>query len=243
VIDVSCFVGAGPLVAPHLASPAAVEQLLTHEGVIRAGVSPMAGLFRSDPATNDELAGLSEFFTPIPLVDPRWPDVTAHLRRYRRQGCPAVRIAPGSHGYPAADAAELKRTCGSLGLVLVLQMRVADPRNLPPGLDLAHVDVDDATALALAAPAVAMVVAGARATELLSILRAAPAAVLADVSLAEEPDVLTRAVTAVGASRLLVGTHSPFLTPAAARQKLAVAKLTAADREAVSWRNAERLGL
>jgi hypothetical protein len=242
MIDVSCFVGPGPLVAPELSTPDAVEQLLRREGVTRAGVSPMAGLFRSDPTANDELSTLPEFFDSIPIVDPRWPDLTDRLRLHRRQGCPAVRISPGSHGYRAADAVSLKQTCGSLGLVLVLQMRVADPRNLPPNLDLPQVEVDDATALALAAPAVAMVVAGARVPELSAILKASSSSVLADLSLAEEPDVLKRAVAAHGASRLLIGTHSPFLTPAAARQKLSAANLTAADREAVSRHNAERLG-
>ncbi|MPZ82310.1 MAG: hypothetical protein GEV28_18690 [Actinophytocola sp.] len=241
MIDVSCFVGPGPLVARPLSTPEAVEALLRREGVTGAGVSPMAGLFGSDPAANDELVR-SPFFRPIPIVDPRWANVTAHLDRYRRQGCPAVRISPGSHGYRAADAGGLKRTCGSLGLVLVLQMRVADPRNLPKGLRLGEVDVDDAIRLALVVPAVPMVVAGARAGELSAVLTASAESVCADLSLAEEPDVLRRAVAAHGARRLLVGTHAPFLTPAAARQKLAAAGLPPADLEAVSRRTAERLG-
>jgi predicted TIM-barrel fold metal-dependent hydrolase len=240
VIDVSCFVGPGPLVAPELSTPEAVERLLRREGVTRAGVSPMAGLFDSDPAGNDALTTLPKFFAPIPIVDPRWPNLAAHLRIYRGQGFVAVRITPGSHGYLAADAVELKQACGALNLALVLQMRVADPRNLPPDLDLPQVDVADATALALAAPEVTMIVAGARVPELSAILSVS--SVLADISLAEEPDVLTRAVAAHGSSRLLIGTHAPFLTPAAARQKLMAATLTLTDCEAVSWKNAERLG-
>lgn len=240
MIDVSCFVGPGPLVAPDLSAPQAVARLLRREGVITAGVSPMAGLFDSDPTANDDVMALPKYFAPIPIVDPRWPNLAAYLRIYRDQGCVAVRITPGSHGYLAAAAADLKRACGSLGLTLILQMRVADPRNLPPDLDLPQVDVADATALAQAAPEVTMIVAGARVPELPAILTASR--VLADLSLAEEPDVLTRAVAAYGASRLLIGTHAPFLTPAAARQKLVAATLTPADREAVSWKNAECLG-
>lgn len=241
MIDVSCFVGPGPLTAPELSTPDAVELLLRREGVTRAGVSPMAGLFRSDPATNDAVMALQGFYAPIPIIDPRWPNLATHLRFYRGKGCVAVRITPGSHGYLAADAVSLKEACGALNLALILQMRVADPRNLPPDLDLPQVDVSDATTLAQAAPNVTMIVAGARVPEISTILSAS--SVLADISLAEEPDVLTRAVTAHGADRLLIGTHTPFLTPCAARQKLMAANLTPADREAVSWRNAERLTL
>jgi len=242
VIDVSCFAGAGPLVASRWSTPESVEALLRGEGVTRAAVSPMAGLFGSEPHANDELASLSFFFRLVPVVDPRWPDLAARLDRYRSQGCTAVRISPGSHGYRAADARELKQACGALGMTLVLQMRVADQRNLPADLVLGQVDAADAVALAAAAPAVPMVVAGARAGELHTILGAAPESVLADVSLAEEPDVLRRAVAAHGAHRLLIGTHAPFLTPAAARQKLTAARLTPADRAAVGSGNAERLG-
>ncbi len=242
MIDVSCFAGAGPLVASRWSTPESVEALLRREGVTRAAVSPMAGLFGSAPHADDELVSLSCFFRPVPVVDPRWPDLAARLDRYRRQGCPAVRIVPGSHGYRASDARELKQACGSLGMTLVLQMRVADPRNLPAGLVLGAVETADATALATAVPAAPMVVAGARVGELHAILGAAPESVLADVSLAEEPDVLRRAVAAHGAHRLLIGTHAPFLTPAAARQKLTAAGLTPADRAAVGSGNAERLG-
>jgi predicted TIM-barrel fold metal-dependent hydrolase len=241
MIDVSCFVGSGPLVAPELSTPDALGLVLGRAGVTRAGVSPMAGLFESDPAANEDLMTLPEFFAPMPIVDPRWSDLADRLRIYRGQGAVAVRITPGSHGYPAADAVELKRACGALNLALVLQMRVADPRNLPPDLDLPHVDVADATVLAQSAPKVTMIVAGARVPEFSPILSAST--VLADISLAEEPDVLTRAVAAHGAGRLLIGTHAPFLTPVAARQKLMAARLAPADRAAVSQNNAERLGL
>jgi hypothetical protein len=240
VIDVSCFAGPGPLVPPEYSAPAVVEAHLRRAGVVRAAVSPMAGLFSAAPV---DLEPLPEFFRPVPIVDPRWPDVRSRLAAWRRAGCPAVRISPGSHGYRAVEAVSLKDLCGELGLTLILQMRIADPRNLPADLDLREVPVPDAVALAVAAPATPMVVAGARATELPAILGAAPDSVLADLSLAEEPDVLRRAVAAHGAHRIVMGTHTPFLTPAAAAQKLAAARLTPADHDAVRAENAEHLGL
>lgn len=230
MIDVSCFVGPGPLVPANYSTPPAVEAHLRRAGVTRAAASPMAGLF--DPGLADP-GPLPEFFRPVPVVDPG-----ARVA----SGCPAVRISPGSHGYRAVEAAELKRRCGVLGMVLILQMRVADPRNLPAGVELPEVPVADAIALAQAAPETPMIVAGARAGELAAILGESSESVLADVSLAEEPDVLRRAVAAHGAHRLLIGTHAPFLTPAAAARKLSAARLTPDDRAAVSTGNAERLG-
>src|SRR5262245_6431128 len=197
----------------------------------------MAALF--DPAATDELVG-SEFFRVVPIVDATCP--ADRLADYRRRGCPAVRISPGSHRYRAAEAVELKRLCGAAGLTIVLQMRVADPRNLPADLELPEVPVEDATALAQSDPEVPMIVAGARVPELRTILGESPDSVLADVSLAEEPDVLRRAVATHGAHRLLIGTHAPFLTPVAAAHKLTAARLGPDDHAAVSHRNAERFG-
>jgi hypothetical protein len=238
MIDVSCFAGEGPLMPPSVSAPENVETLLRQAGVTRAAVSPMAALFH--PILDDGFGSLPAFFRPVPVVVPEWPD--HRLASYRHRGFPAVRISPGSHGYHAAEAVELKRTCGDLGLTLILQMRVADPRNLPANLELPEVAVEDAAVLALAAPEAPMVVAGARAHELPAILGETPDSVLAEVSLAEEPDILRRAVITYGAHRLLIGTHAPFLTPFAAAQKLAAARLTADDHAAVSTGNAERLG-
>jgi sugar phosphate isomerase/epimerase len=237
VIDVSCFVGPGPLVPPRFSTPAAVEAHLRRAGVTRAAVSPMAGLF--DLATYD-VRRRTSFFCWVPIVGPTCS--SDRLASYRRGGSPAVRISPGSHGYRAADAAGLARTCGALGLTLILQMRVADPRNLPADLTLSEVAAEDATALARSAPETSMIVAGARVGEISAILGESPDRVLADVSLAEEPDVLRRAVAAHGAHRLVIGTHAPFLTPVAAARKLAAARLAPDDHAAVSRRNAERLG-
>lgn len=236
MIDVSCFAGPGPLVPQRFSAPEAVEEHLRRAGVTRAAVSPMAGLF--GPSASPD--AWPSFFRAVPIVDPACP--ADRLATHHRNGCPAVRIAPGSHGYRAADAAGLKQKCGALGLTLVLQMRVADPRNLPAGLALPEVPVEDATALALAAPETAMIVAGARVPEMHAILAATRDTVLADVSLAEEPDMLRRAVAAHGAHRLLIGTHTPFLTPVAAARKLTAAHLSAEDHAAVSHLNAERLG-
>jgi hypothetical protein len=219
MFDVTCFVGAGPLAS---STPAALGELLRRSGVTSAAVSPMAGLFVSDPTVNDVLRDLPPFFVPVPIVDPRWPPrVLASYRKNR-----AVRVVPGSHGYPASEAR-------ALDMPVILQMRVADPRNLPSDLPLPEVDVAEAVALS------PMVVTGARAHELSPILTATQA--LADLSLAEQPDVVRRAVATFGADRLLIGTHAPFLTPEAARQKLLAARLPQASFAALTSENAARL--
>lgn len=229
MIDVSCFVGSGPLGS---VTPAELESMLRRVGVTAAAASPMDGLFSPSPV----LPELPPFFRSVPIVDARWPELPALLAGYRRAGCPAVRVCPASHGY--SDAAGVKALCGSLGLVLVLQMRIADPRNLPAGLELGG--VPDVAALARAEPTVPLLVAGARVAELPLFLRMP--SVYAELSLAEEPDVVRRAVAAYGPDRLLVGTHAPFLTPEAARAKVHAARLSAADFEALTSGNAKKLG-
>lgn len=231
MIDVSCFVGAGPLAS---VSAVDLESMLRRVGVTAAAVSPMAGLFEPSPG----LLELPSFFRFVPVVDPGWPDLPELLAGYRRAGCPAVRVSPASRGYTDAGAAAVKALCGGLGLVFILQMRIADPRNLPVGFDVGG--VPDVVSVARVEPSVPLVVAGARVAELPSFLRRP--SVYAELSLAEEPDVVRRAVAAYGAERLLVGTHAPFLTPEAARAKVVAARLSAGDFEAITRGNAEGLG-
>ena len=173
---------------------------------------------------------VNDFFRPVPIVDPTVDDLSPFA------GCPAVRTCR------VRGAQVLKHACGAAGLVLILQMRVADRRNVPADLGLTDVTVEDALALAHAEPDVPMIVAGARVPELTAILATAPDSVFAELSLAEEPDVVRRAVGDHGAHRLLMGTHTPFLTPAAARMKLAAARLSPAEHAAVSVGNAVALG-
>ena len=219
MIDVSCFVGAGPLTS--VSTPDALEALLRAEGVVRAAVSPMPFGTAEIPLPR------SDFFTPVPIVDPD--------AEFSTDG-PAVRICT------TRGAEAVKRACGAAGLVLILQLRIADLRNVPAELGLVDVTVPEALALARVEPDVPMIIAGARVTELDAILAATPPTVFAELSLAEQPDVVRRAVQTHGAHRLLMGTHAPFLTPAAARLKLAAARLSPADHAAVAVANAAALG-
>lgn len=221
MIDISCFVGPGPLTPSS--TPDSLERLLRRDGVVKAAVSSMPALFgaKAEPLPR------TDFFTPVPIVN-TVSDLGSIV------GCPAVRTR-------SADVA-LKRACGDAGLVLILQLRIVDLRNVPAELGLVDVPIEDAIAVACHAPEVPMIVAGARVPELNAILDAAPETVSAELSLAEQPDVVGRAVDTHGAQRLLMGTHAPFLTPAAARMKLEAARLSPAEHAAVSYRNAEALG-
>lgn len=246
MIDVSCFVGDGPLVRPEHSSAAAIEARLRQAGVTSAGVSAMPALFTAAPRqANDVLISsmvASDFFVAVPVLNPTDVDVVDQLEEHVKARRRVIRIVPGCHGYPATAAYELHRACVARGVTLVVQLRIVDARSVPLGLHLPDVPVADVLSLASSTRSAPLVVAGARAQEAHQLLANGPRSLHVDLSLAEEPDVVRRLIAAHGSGRLLVGSHAPFLTPAAVRAKIDAAGLPLSVLRDVTVDNARRLG-
>ena len=105
------------------------------------------------------------------------------------------------------------------------------------------VDLGEVLDLARICPQATLIVAAAKWGEAQRVLQAArdlPCLYL-EISHLEYVDGLHRIVEQYGSDRLLLGTHAPLFTPAAARLKVETARLTPVDREAILQGNALRL--
>jgi len=244
-IDAAAYLGAWPFRAVE-GGLRGLEAMLEEEGLTGALVSPLAGLFHTDPAlANDRLLrslrGRRSLWA-VPASNARLADCHLEIERlsHRRQ-VRGVRLAPAFHGYPAAEAADALRTAARCGLAAVIQLRVQDARGQPPGLHVSDLPLGDALALAEAVPEARVVIAGAKLAELgeLSRLQARPDLWL-DISHLDGLDCLARACDAIGDERLLFATCWPFFYARAARLKVEEAELSPQARARLLGGNAVR---
>lgn len=242
LVDVSCFVGSWPFRELPLSDPERLRNRLQANGVSHALVSPLeAVLHRSPRIANarwaDRLAG-DDFFTLVPVADPRLPGATGIFDDF--PAARAIRVLPGAEqdrlGEFVAAAGEHDRT-------VIVQTRMIDARMDHPDLTHHEITGDTVRRLAADSPRTKIVVAGARMPEITALLEDRPANLWCEVSCAETASLFRRLIDGFGADPLLCGTHAPIHVVEALSAKLAGAELTETERDAISYRNAVDAGV
>lgn len=252
MLDASAFLGEWPFRSLAATDPDSLRQLLVAEGFTGACVSPLAGLFQADPEpANREWAERLRgdvFYRFVPVLNPTLPGAVAALTALReRERAVAVRLHPNYHGYRPTEPCclALARAAAELRLPVLLQLRMQDLRSMHPLAQVPDVSWRESLALAQACPKTSLVIAGAKWGEANSLRkegRELPRLFL-ETSHLEYVDPLRRFLDSWGADRLLIGSHAPLFTPAAARLKLSLARLSPVEREALTHSGAMQLGL
>ena len=248
--DVSAFVGDWPFRRLPATEPEALAARLRTEGVERACVSALDGLFSGDPQpANEYWAGRLKalpFFRFVAVINPALPGWEGALAASQeRLGAAGVRLHPNYHGY-ALDGESvhaLMRAAAARALPVFLSLRMQVRRSMHPLASVSDIVACDALALCRAHPETTIVLAGAKwgeMQELRPLLADLPRVYL-ELSHLEWVDGVHRFVRQWGAERLLWGTHAPLFTPTAARLKVETARLSAAERHALVSGNAEQL--
>lgn len=246
--DASAFVGDWPFRRLPDSAPEALEARLRREGIERAFVSPLAGLFNADPQPANAEWGCrlkdSAFFRFVPVINPTLPGWERSLNAcHARWSAVAVRVFPNYHGYrPTCDALRaLAQAAAELSLPLFVQLRMQDMRSMHPRAVVPDVDWREALFLARACPNTTLVIAGANWSEASQIREEDLPSLYLVNSHMESFDSLRRFVDRFGAERLLLGTHAPLFTPTSARLKVEMARLSPEQRHAIVEGNARRL--
>jgi predicted TIM-barrel fold metal-dependent hydrolase len=95
-------------------------------------VSHLAALFGHDTRTGNEAAlascGDDPLFRVFAVLDARDPGWRGELDWAAEAGAGGIRVAPGFHGYPAADLVPVIDACAERGLPLQLFARLDDAR-------------------------------------------------------------------------------------------------------------------
>ena len=247
VIDVNAYAGNWPFRPLSVSTPEELRALLSAEGIGKALVSPIEGIFYDEPQqANEKLCeSLRDFpdFMPVAVLNPKlsnWQrNLDACCEKYRVR---AVKLYPNYHHYDLTgdEASPLLKAAGEMGLPIIIQMRVQDARAQSLLGAAPDVSIVDAINAARAHPDTRFVIGSIRhgeahgkADEIMSLPN-----VWIEISNAEYTDGLRLLIRRYGTKQLLFGTHAPFFVVRSAILKLKEAELSEEEHAAITQDNA-----
>ena len=248
MIDCNVFLGAWPFRPLPATTASGLVRLLRKEGIARALVSPVEGMFHTDPQpANAALCAAlrrQPSLLPVAVINPTLPNWREGLGRCQEMGAVGVKLHPNYHGYDLkGDAARQAIAAATgAGLPVILQMRVHDTRAQHPLMQAPDAPVGDVLAAAQQSPRARLVAGGIKWGEVTGragdILACPNLSV--EVSQVEHWEGLRGLIRRGLMERLLFGSFAPFFYVRSAILKLEEAGLTPEEREAITRGNAER---
>jgi len=223
IIDVNAWTGPWPALVNVPYDAASVRSSLLEYGVERVFMAPLAAAWNANPHLCNpvvyEAAEEYDDISPVPVIDPTLPTWPEELKK--AAGHAAVRmikLLPGYGGYDLAAADELFDEARRASLVVMVQVRIDDPRRHHPLARVPDVPAVDVVKAAERNPAVKLVIGGANAAALRNLaaqIREFPG-LYADTSQVDGVDGVRMILDAGLGGQLLFGSHAPVFMPAAA---------------------------
>jgi len=252
LIDVHADLGDWAFRRLQNAAPEGLAALMARHQITAAIVGPVEGvLYRNPEAANDLLferlqaAGNPTELLPAAVINPNFPGWEADLERALAAGARAVKLYPNYHDYDLAGprAQELLQALAPSKLPVICCVRVEDERQQHWRMLVPPVPVAAAAKVAASQPDLPFILACANQGEIERFLAATPeGSSWVEISYLKSPaSSVEHMVSKFGASRLLFGTHMPFLDPGPATAKLDMAHISHEDRELIAHGNAERI--
>ena len=230
---------------------ARLVETLRRGGVTQAWAGTIDGLFHRDvAAANARLAQECRRYGPgllVPFgsVNPKLPDWREDVRRCRREHeMPGIRLHPNYHGYKLDDAifADVLKSAGDEGLIVQLVLRMDDARVQHPLGQVADVDPAPLADVLAAGPHPPVVVLNAKRSDEAKLKKMAKLPDLYfDLAMWEGLGGVGELIATFLAERVLFGSHLPLFPLQSSLLKLRESDLSAAQIEAVSQANAQRL--
>jgi predicted TIM-barrel fold metal-dependent hydrolase len=252
MIDVNVSLSRWPFRRLPLDEPAKLVAALRRLEVTQAWAGSFDGLLHRDVAAvnlrlaDDCRAHGDRLLVPFGTVNPTLPDWRDDVRRcHQEHRMPGIRLHPNYHGYRLDDprfAALLEEAAGRSMLVQVAAS-MEDTRTQHPLVRIPPVDLAPLATLVPRLPSIRLVLLNAMLRPGDGLLKrlVETGRVWVDTAMLEGVAAIERAATAVGADRLLIGSHAPFYCPDAAPLKLQESDLKPVDREAIAEGNARSL--
>jgi len=226
MLDVCTFVGPWPFAPLRYERVDDLLRLMDRAGIARALVSPLQGAFYPDPGpANDvlasEVAAHPDRLFLAAAANPLWPGWEESLRQAREQwGARAVRLFPNYHGYEPAVAGDLAEVAATLGLPVLVTVRLQDERHHPPAFLTPAVSWEAVAALAAAHPAAKVVMSMGRFAEVLEALKRV-GGLWADLAGVQGPQGCVDRLAGEAGGRLLFGSEMLLQYPEPAMMKVA----------------------
>jgi predicted TIM-barrel fold metal-dependent hydrolase len=251
--DVSAFLGAYPWRKVPGTSAEAVLAAMARTAIDAAWVSHLPSFFWRDPMEGNawlyEVAGRSDRLAAVPAIHPGLPLWEQELDRAAQAGVPAVRADPTWYGIDArgTEMVRLAQACGSLGMPLMLAVRLEDGRQRHPNDRIDELPPWAVRSLIRSDPSVRLIVTHAERTFIEEVhFGSTPeeaARIWWDITWVWGPpeDHLATLLETIGPARFVFGTGQPLRIPENPVAKLDLLDLPAAQRAAIESGNAELL--
>ncbi len=222
-IDINAWTGPWPALANVPYDAASVRNSLRAYGVEHIHMAPLAAAWNPNPhlcnpvvyAASDEYDDIS----PVPILDPTLPTWREELEKAAEHSAiRMIKLLPSYGGYDLAATDSLLQEARRAGLVVMVQVRIDDPRRHHPLAMVPDVPAIDVVEAAERHPDQKLVIGGASAAtvrDLASRLRESPG-LYADTSQVDGMDSLKILVDEGLGSKLLFGSHAPVFMPTAA---------------------------
>lgn len=218
--------------------------LMDRSGVDRAACMSLRGLFISWREGNDETLAAARRFpgrlVPMATISTFLGGNGKELRSLVDAGMRGVRLYPSFHNYPldSAFVDDICRTAADCGIPVIIPTR--------PMMNwrFKAIGIESIGAVAARHPKTSFLISGpnylVEYQALTKMMHACPN-VWYEISCLQGFDSVRNLVGEVGADRLCFGTGAVLNYPACNVSKLANAKITQEQREAIGWKNAAKL--
>ena len=194
----------------------------------------------------DSIRDFSQKLVPVAVINPNFPgwqeDIECCVRDW---GMKIVRLYPNYHNYALGDPcfAELLDAAEKLGLVVCIAPRVADDRMHHWHVKVPGTDLSPLAGAISSRPELPIVLCNASVADLANLGSALAESpnVFVEISHIESVGGVAELAESIGVSRVLFGTHAPYLSAESAVLKMQEADLSDEDRACILGGNTKRL--
>lgn len=243
-IDINAAYGFWPIQRSPYTSLAHLDAVLARNGVEEAWVSAVESILFPEPDTYD--FALFEQLEAFPrlrgakTVNPLLANWRAGCQKaLERHSIKALKLFLNYHDC-TLNHPEVAQVCDFAAqhdLPVLISLRLNDERNQPACLQVAPVDVHAISELALAMPQTTFIVLCALMHELAPLAELTN--VMADIAFLDDEDPLVTAAALFPPSRLVYGSHAPFMYPESATFKIDYSQLPAEELQQIASGNIE----
>jgi predicted TIM-barrel fold metal-dependent hydrolase len=234
IIDVNASFGFWPSQPFPYSDLQQFEEVYARNGVDEVWVSAVESILFPDPDVYDFALfdALKQFsrFRAVKTVNPLLANWQQSCERaIAEHDIKALKLYPNYQGY-TLNHRETLRLCefaAERDLPILISMRVNDERNQPTCLQVRPVDCGALVELAHTVPQASFIALCAYNNELGTLIQAEN--ILADIAFIDEEDPLLMACAEFPVSRLVFGSHGPFLYPEAAVFKATYSQIPSED--------------
>ena len=226
-IDVNAWAGPWPGMVNVPYDAASVRFSLREYGIERIFMAPLATAWCSNPhLCNTVVYDASDEFddiSPVPVLDPTLPTWPEELEKAAEHSAVRmIKLLPGYGGYDLAVADDLLEEVRRAGLVVMVQVRIDDPRRHHPLAMVPDVPAGGIVEAAERHPDLKLVIGGASTATLRNLAARwrALQGLYAETSQVDGMDSVKMLVDEGLGDRLLFGSHAPVFMPAAAAPRV-----------------------